>query len=56
MHFGIGCEYRISYRVGVSYTFYADSQASKAPPAPGRASTAAGGFISKKISENSKIC
>ena len=28
----------------------------KPPPAPGRASTAAGGFISKKISENSKIC
>jgi len=60
VHFGIGCEYRISYRVGVgvgvSYTFYADSRASKAPPAPGRASTAAGGFISKKISENSKIC
>ena len=25
MHFGIGCEYRISYRVGVSYTFYAGS-------------------------------
>ena len=25
MHCDIGCEYRISYRVGVSYTFYAGS-------------------------------
>lgn len=54
VHCDIGCEYRISYRVGVSYTFYAGSRASKAPPAPGRASTAACGFISKIISENSK--
>ena len=29
---------------------------SRTPPAPGRAPTAACGFISKKISENSKIC
>jgi len=56
VHCNIGCEYRISYRIGVSvsYTFYAGSRASKAPPAPGRASTAACGFISKIISENSK--
>jgi hypothetical protein len=32
VHCDIGCEYRISYRVGVSYTFYAGSRASKAPP------------------------
>ena len=25
VHCDIGCEYRISYRVGVSYTFYAGS-------------------------------
>lgn len=25
VHLDIGCEYRISYRVGVSYTFYAGS-------------------------------
>lgn len=59
VHLDIGRESRTptaSVSVTRSTPVSTDSRASKAPPAPGRAPTAACGFISKKISENSKIC